>query len=683
MSAEHSVPSGPDSEWIPRDTTRAEQPEEAFRENRQWVGRGNAFMSKVDGDAYFMTGAGLPDDAVTEHVSKPRLREGPYPADEVAGRLRAFVEPPSQPQARKTLDHRILLFRAEDGAGAGTAAFALLAERHGTGGITGLDPAEDPARWRPKGGRGYLLQGLSQQAADSLGDVALRGLADLLRRAGAHLVVTVGMEVRLPADTLSWQVTHLPPPPYNVAAGHLRRMAGEGELNGGQLSAALRHLASREFTDHMRTHPFPRDGVELAEELGRAVVSERPAASVLEDLRLGGDAAAGTALEKVRHSADAVSLIAAVALLHCQDRTAVGGLAAELRPLLDERAGAAPTAERPDVLGPSFEERLKAVGASTLPRKPGGGRRYRYWVQPVVFSGRHRPRALLRRLWLEHEGMSELLWRALDALPYQPGVDMAAGRAIGDVLAHATGPGALRRLEPFAESGKRWQRRLVAIALGEVAQYAGLGGAVQGQLRLWSGRRAENIRCTVAETCASSYGLARPAAALGLLDEILGGSEKDEVRSLRAAVSFALSVLLTEEPNHAPVLGKAAEWLASEQGTLRHAFAAEMVCDMAVSTFPRPGRSGPRKVSLADVMGTHPRQALVLVALALDTPATYEAVAQGLLAIEDDPGLRHRAAFPSFLSELSDAAREQRGFKRLMLHRHLNRTTLQQERTAS
>ncbi|MFH0177353.1 hypothetical protein [Streptomyces cacaoi] len=681
----NAPPSGPSES-----TTVAVRPETAFQDNQQRVGQGTAFLGEVHGDAYFMTG--LLDDAVTERVLKPRLREGPYPGDEVDRRLRGFVEPPSHARSRKVLDGRVLLLSAENGTGSGTAAFALLAERYGTGGITGLDPMENPAHWRPKEGRGYVLQGLSQEAADSLREVTLIGLADLLRRAGARLVVTVGREVRLPAGLHAWQVPYVPPPPFDVAVRHLHVMAEAGELTREQLSTALGHLSCDEFSAHLRAHPLPADGVELAEGLATALLSEKPVATVLEDLRLGGDEAANAALDKARHSVDTVSLLAAVALLHRQDRTVIEPFAARLRPLLEERSGvmasssgspsprASPAQpERADVLGLSFEERLTAVGAELLAPEAGAARGYRYSVRPVVFSGRHRPEALLRRLWLDYEGLSELMWSALEALPYQPGVDLAAGRAIGTVLAHATGPSALRRLTPFAASNRRWQRRLVAFALGEAVQQPGLGGATQELLRQWSRSRQVTIRCTVAETCGATYGLARPEAALRLIDAVLDGPQGDAEPVLWTAVSFALSVLLTEEPNHAPVLDKVAGWLASEPGTLRHAFAAEVIDAMARQTFPRPGRSGPRKVSLAEVMENHPRQTLALVAQALETPATYEAVVEGLLAIERDPQLRRRAAYTSFLSALAERASARRGITRLMLRRHRHRTALAPE----
>ncbi|MFD5556187.1 hypothetical protein ACFWIA_20390 [Streptomyces sp. NPDC127068] len=656
----------------------AETAGDAYRDNRQQVqGGGAAVMGDVHGD--LIVGV-----SVSEQVLKPVLREGPYPADQVTSRLCGFVEPTSHVRCRKVLDGRVLLLRAQSGTGAGTAGFALLAERHGVAGVTGLDPQADLASWKPKEGRGYLLQGLSPEAAATLNDVKLTALADLLHRAGAHLVVTVGEEVGLPADTRPWQVVHGPPPPREVAVTHLHALVDTGRLTGAGLSTALAHLESEEVSAYLAAHRLPGDGAELAAELAAAVRADRPAATALEGLRLGSDTAARLALDKARHSADSVALLVAVALLPRQDRTVITRFAARLRPLLGEPAEAGPAGERPDrpdVLGPSLADRLAAVGARLLPREHGSAHRHRYPVQRVDFAGRHRPEALLRQLWLDHERLPELVWRTLSDLPHQPGTDLAAGRSIGTVLAHATGPDALDQLAPFAVSSLRWQRRLVAFALGEAAQHVDSQGAVREQLRRWSRSRQVNVRCTVAETCAGTYGLARPAGALRLLDAVLDGP-RDEltVRNVHPAVSFALSVLLTEKPNRVPVLDQLDRWLRADGGTQRHAFAAEAVEAMALSTFPLPGRSGPRKVSLADVIVEHPQQALALVSEALDVPDLRESVTDGVLDVEEDPRPQVRAAFPAFLSALAGTFSAHHGPPPFLLRRH-RRRSLTHERT--
>ncbi|MFI9181141.1 hypothetical protein ACIGXG_02880 [Streptomyces goshikiensis] len=644
-------------------------------------------MGNVGGDFTYLNISAWNDEA-TEQILKPRLREGPYPAEEVRGRLYGFVEPPSYARCRKALDSRIVLLRARAGTGVGTAAFALLAERHGEGGVTGLDAMADLSAWRPKAGRGYLLQGLPVASARSLDDVRLAGLAEALRGAGAHLVVTLAQDARLPSDASRWEEVHTPPGPHEVAERRLRLAAGEGGLDGSQLDAALRNLASPGFTDYLSTHPLPGDAVDLSDGLRQSAQTSAPIGSVLEDLLTGTEDAARSALAQARHSADKVSLMAAVALLPGQDRTVIEQFATVMRPLIGARAartGQNETSEdqSPDVLGPSFEERLEAIGARPLAPRSSPSDRYRYPVQPIVFSGRHRSATLLRHLWLDFEGMPEALWGALEQLRYQPGLDLAAGVAIGRVLAHATGPGALTQLDRFASSDDRWRRRLVAVALGELVQHPLVSGAVKEHMRRWSSRSSVVLRCTVAETCGGSYGLARPAVALKLLDNVLDGSSAELDAKLRSAVSFALGALLTEEGNHIEVLEAVTRWLEAGRGTPRHTLAVHVIHSMSLSTFPQPGTPGAVRISLTRTLERHPAQGFALVVLGLDDPATYEAVAQGLGRAEADPDMFQRTAFDHLLSELSRTARHRRGVIRFLLGRHRDHTNASRRRSAS
>lgn len=662
--------------------------EAPYRDNRQQLDQGLAVMGPVTGNINVINGASL-DEAATNEILQPRLREGPYPADDVHARLEGFVEPPTYAQCRKALDSHILLLRAGGGTGASTTAFALLAERYGADGITGLDSPDDLGRWRPRDGRGYLIQELSPAAAASLGEVVLTALAGVLRRSGAHLVITVRAETALPADTVPWQIVHRPPSSAAVATRRLNTMVNAGELRPEQCAVALRHLASADFSGYLHAHPLPGDGVEVAEGLRDLVLSGKPAADVLADLHTGSPAAARQALAEVCDRADSVSLMAAIALLSEQDRTVVEEFGAMLRHRLDERGGPAPVmAGRPehphglgaageqpqrrrDLLGPAFEDRLKAVGAHLLPLRFEAAQRYP--VQPVEFSGRHRSDVLLRCLWLDYEGMAGLLWRTLQDLPHHPGMELSAGQAIGKVLAQATGPNSLRQLHSFAESQKRWQRRLVAYALGEMVQHSALTRAVRDQLRLWSRAASVPLRCTVAETCAGSYGLARPEAALKLLDAVLDKPDKELESRLRTAVSFALSALLSESANHDLVLDRLREWQLAGPGTQRHALAAHAVSSMSLTAFPAPSAPaapGVRRLRLADLIQDHFEQALDLVVTALDDPAVHTRVAAGLSLIENDPDPRHRAALTHFLVELAATARSHRGVRRFFLHRH-------------
>ncbi|PJE96961.1 hypothetical protein CUT44_15545 [Streptomyces carminius] len=645
-------------------------PAGVYEGNQQDV-RGVGVTGNVHGSIYYNV---LPtaDDATAE-VLRPRFREGPYPARDVEERLRAFVEPPSFPQCRKILDRRVLLLRGDGGTGTGTAAFALLRERHGADGITGLDTGQDLTRWSPSAARGYLLQWLEPDVAENLSEVALNALDDRLRGIGAHLVVTLRRESPLPHGTESRQVPHVPPSAYDVAQKHLRTMVRTGGLTAEQLSTALSHLNGDEFRDHLGPGSSPAVGAGVAEALRDVASGTRNVPDAVAGLPSSAAETTAKVLNEVRGNADGLALTAAVALLERQDRTVVTRFAARLRPALAARTGQTAPVPGPetDLLGRSLEERLGQVGAHTLPRRIDRVGAYRYWTQPVMFRHRYQADEILRRLWLDHEGMADTLLDVLRQSAYQQGMDLTAGTALGKVLCHATGAGALGQLYGFASSDTRWQRRLVAYALGEVSQHSELSSAVRQQLRQWSRSPNPNLRCTAAETCAGSFGLAHSDQALGLLDTVLGAqpSGTDFEPRLRSAVSFALGVLLSEQANDEKVLDRLVRWLTAPSGTPRHTYAVSVLESLASGAFPERSPQGGRRLSLAGLVCEAPRAVLPLVLASLDDPALYDTVAKGLLDAEAAAEPQRLTRFDSFYAALSETAAKQRGVIRFVLSR--------------
>ncbi|WNI16827.1 hypothetical protein [Actinacidiphila sp. ITFR-21] len=660
--------------------------EAAYEGNRQRVtGNGFAFMGMAR-DIYVHA----PPEEAGDVVPGPRFREGPYPADEIEDRLRGFVQPPSYPASRDILERGPLLLRGADGTGAGTAAFALLRERFGPSGISGLDPVLDLTRWSPSAARGYVLQGLSPEAADALSGNTLVALADDLRRAGGALVVVVGREQRLPRDTSPWQVPHVPPPAYEVARSLLLSMAEHGTLPAQLLETVLAHLGEPRFTGYLGAGQLPSVAVDVARELRDVALGEQPVEQAVENLRLGGSRAAQETLDAVRGSAEGLAFAAAVALLEYQDRTVIHRFAVGLRERIAERtprggvlpAPASGGTGHPDLLGRSFEDRLADVRAKLLPRRVvpvGGGR---YWSQPVVFQGSHQAEFLLRRLWWDYDGMDEVIWTVLQDMPYQPGVDLAAGQALGRTLRHSTGPRWLQSLYGFATSDYRWQRRLAAYALGEVAQSPDLSGAVRAQLREWSRRRNVSLRCTVAETCAGSFGLSSPAAALSLLGAVLNGGADELTANLRNAVSFALNVLIEEEANRTAVLDLLTGWLAEPAGSLRRAYAVHAVTSLGVSASTGQFRPGAPRLPLAELVTTQEEGLPALITAALENPAAHGAMAEALTALALSPDTGLRTATSELLAAVSDASAGRPGVVAFLLARYRARTTYQtSERT--
>ncbi|GAB2887773.1 hypothetical protein [Streptomyces mayteni] len=645
--------------------------------NHQRIDQGAAVQGNVHGGINLMFGNS--EFAAAEKVVKPRFREGPYPAEDVAERLRTFVEPPSIGRCRDTIDRRrVLLLAGSHGSGVSTAAFALLRERIGgdsegdSGGqIIGLDPSSSLTDLKPSKACGYLVRGLSAESAKALTDVALAALQNRLRAANAHLVIIVDPALRLPGSTARWRADHEPPLASDVARVHL----AAAELTEEQLSIAMADLGHPLVKGHLEGQP-PGVGVEVAEELRHVALGDRQLPEAMTNLTRNAAGEATDTLLEVRTDADGLALATSIALLERQDRTLITRCAAELRPLLDPPPDDPPRddadrnrgrkhdrdrhrdrdRDRDDVLGDDLTTRLHKINAQALPRVVESGSRYwyRYWVEPVAFRRKHLAETILARLWLDHDGIGDavLTWLLAESTRYSPGMDYVAGLAIGRVLRRATGPDVLRQLAPLAASSDRWRRRLVAYALNEAAEDGLLAGAVRDQLWDWSYSKDDHLRATVADTCAGGFGLVRPERTLRMLDHVLDGPDRYTVRT---AVSQALAVLLTEAANTELVLATYAEWIARPEDGGQRAYALGAIPQLITEFL---------QLDVDD-----PGPLLPLVIRSLDDDQARQAVVDVLLRAERSliPGTRARAT--ALITALATAAGDRRGVRALLVAR--------------
>jgi hypothetical protein len=635
--------------------------------NRQGVGQGAAVGRDVLGDVVINM---LSRDGDADgQILKPRLREGPYPAEDVEDRLRGFVTPPSHRACLDTLTtRRVLLLRGEAGTGTSTAALALLREVAGGRGITGLS-FTDLAKWKPSAG-GYLSQGLDPETVGRLDEVALHELVGRLGAAGAYLVVIVDRSTVLPRALSPWCGVHTPPDPADVARTRLRGFAEQRALSGEELEVALALLDRTEFKDYLAASRSPLAGTEVADELREVAVGDRSVEEAAENLRLGTREAAVRLLTDVRKNPADLALTAALALLERQDRSEVERFTAPLRARITERVPAGASAPEGDLLGRHIDERLAAVRAQLLPRVPQSGSTYRYWAEPVAFRGRHLADEVLRRLWLDYEGFSDVLLTWLAGLPYVPGLDRIAGQRIGRVLCQASGPYALQGLTLFAKSTLAWQRRLAGFALVEAAQDAVLSPQVRSQLRGWGKGTNQQLRCTAAETCAAGLGLALPDFTLGLLSGILDQDERPGSTDVRTAVSAAIGVLLTEDANREPVLRCLAAWLTEPSGAPRREYAIRGVRDLCGDGFPAVKRTGVRRLTFHELYAAGAWETLLpLVGAALDDPTVRKTVMTALLAVEEAPDAGGDERLEEFFRALAEAGGGQRGLVRVLIER--------------
>jgi hypothetical protein len=516
-------------------------------------------------------------------------------------------------------------------------------------------------RWTPSSDGGFLAQGLEPEVAERLDVVAVNQLAERLVAARAYLVVVVDRATVLSPALAEWCRDHVPPDRAEVARERLRAFAARGTLDAEELATATALLDEPAFKEHLAESRSPVAGVEVADELREVAAGRRTVEEAAENLRLGTREAAVALLGKVRRNADDLALAAALALLEHQDRSEVERFTALLRARISERLPAAQPPAGDDLLGRHIDDRLKAVDARLLPRAPESGRSYRYWAQPVAFRGRHLADEVLRRLWLDYEGFSDVLLTWLAELPYAPGLDRIAGQRIGRVLCEASGPYALRQLDVFAKSGRAWQRRLAGFALVEVAQDAVLSSSVRSLLRQWGRGAGPELRSTVAETCAAGLGLALPDFTLALLAGVLDPGDRPDNGDVRRAVSAALGVLLTEDANRGPVLRSLTDWLGEPSGTPRRAYAVQGVLELCGDGFPAVPRAGIRRLTFHELYATDWESLVPLVLAALDDTALRTPVAEALRAVETAPDAGGGDRLNDFLAELGTARGGHRG----------------------
>ena len=104
---------------------------------------------------------------------------------------------------------------------------------------------------------------------------------------------------------------------------------------------------------------------------------------------------------------------------------------------------------------------------------------------------------------------------------------------------------------------------------------------------------------------------------------------------------------------------------------------------MSEQTFPRPGRRGPTKLSLDELLLDHPEHTVPLVTHALLTETSHKAVSDRLLALAAHPDPRRRAALSAVVQELHRTAPRHRDVVRFLLRVHRHRTYAAPEEDAS
>ncbi|MGC5285704.1 hypothetical protein [Micromonospora sp. DT231] len=177
------------------------------------------------------------------HASVGRL-----PAVDVDHALRYFAPPDGYVRAAVLLREQGLVFlTGDEGTGRRASAFALLRDRIGTDGrINGLSPAVSLAQLVESefvSGRGYVVLDWLGEKRDGVVQAFDAGrLADRLKRAGAHLVVTTDQRATARRDLGSFTVQWSPPDPSSIFQVYLERAGTLAEAEIDLVSARIAEL---------------------------------------------------------------------------------------------------------------------------------------------------------------------------------------------------------------------------------------------------------------------------------------------------------------------------------------------------------------------------------------------------------------------------------------------------------
>ncbi|GAA3889217.1 hypothetical protein [Streptomyces sedi] len=520
-----------------------------------------------------------------QHVSNTRgarqgrrasIQEGPIFAEEILEAQHGFAEPEWFAHALRRLDTGLLVLSGAPGAGRRTAALNLLHRHCGSMTLRAVDGTVDLSRWHPSGQqvRGYLVDGLSVPR-QLLEGWRVNQLISRLRDAEARMVIVIPDAHDLHRD-LKAALRHPPlrcvPPPAS-------------EVFQARLAARIPHDARRQrlldsvggetLKELLAQQLAPRDVVELVEELASGNTDGR---RLRERMSFLAEEEARALIQRSRESSGDLAFLLATSVFEGLDYRVVREEADRLLELADGRLdhvipGSRQEEEsRPNpqyVLNHSLRDLTSNIDAEVMPAEVNSAAGYDYAVEPVRFARHGQAEAVLRHVWRQYGQMARLITEWLEKVPGEKELVRPVGRTMGMAAQWGGGRRALAHISTLAKSERRTSQQIAAVALGIASDDPVLAGEIRYRLAGWSGRQSAHVRSTVALTCASPYGIARPRHALRLLGDVLRGTDAVGEYRVTNAVVVALSELF-RAGNQTEVLERLSSWaeIPGDRGTV-------------------------------------------------------------------------------------------------------------------
>ncbi|TJZ41921.1 hypothetical protein FCH28_36020 [Streptomyces piniterrae] len=480
------------------------------------------------------------------------VRVAEMPSEELDETTQTYVRAPDHAALAHTVaaGSRVVLLRGAEGIGKYAMARAVLVESSCRR-LYRLDPTADLKRFDAQTvptGAGFVLENLTQSAADRLTPFDLRSLDAALRKRDGRLVLTMSSKVRLPDADLERMVTEVTvrPDACEVVRTHLLWRSGPGQ------AARARRLLGRPEVADLIEGMAQAPALSRAAEAGRLLAEltgpdedlARRVAERLERLDLCDARSIVPWLEELPDLATQC-LAVSTAVFGGEAYETVASLAERLRELLQPPE----TAEHPDrprnqPFTSSGSQRLKAIHATLIDSEVAtrhGGARGRV----VRFQDPDTALRVLEVVWAEYDALREVLpvWLRRCAAHQLPTVGVRAAVAAGVLAQRAFEAIRAQVLMPWAMDREPRLWHAAATALYVAAEDAVHTEAVRNLVTAWSGAGAESrLRAVAARSWRILFEKEGAEQAWALLHALAGAEELDVVDAVCTSVTEYLAL---------------------------------------------------------------------------------------------------------------------------------------------
>ncbi|UGQ13547.1 hypothetical protein LO772_08055 [Yinghuangia sp. ASG 101] len=503
-----------------------------------WNGGGPLYLSynHVGRASTAVVGSQVHDGVHTESAAKggyaPRVRAGLVRAEEVDFVERHFADPPGYHQVLKRLRDGLLLLVGRPGSGRRTTAVHLLIDCE-TQRIVALEPEYDLTRLTGgdlRKGTGYLLELPDPALLEAYGPAEIAFLADELKDAGAHLVVTAPNDGAPPSGWQTYLCPGAPPEPTAVLSQFLT------EHIGRTWQADHPGLVDDAVRDMLGACRGPSEAASLALDLIGVAHGRYDKQRLLADSGAQGRRAVADWFA-AHQEPEAWAFVLAAAVFEGHDYSVIAErarvLGGYLRRLEDfsRPPGTASTGQNGQQAGGGPVSRstwLQTIGADLdIGDEVETRHSVRYRIEPVRFVRLHWATTILEHAWREYPVLRQPLMAWLADTPTHRSAHLVAGMVAGRLLGSTRG---YRPLAPLSgwTTRDRHRREMAASALGVAAEDEITATQVRRLLSRWSRADAgAGLRLTAALAYGGSFGASYPDLALKRLVKLAGTAEPE------------------------------------------------------------------------------------------------------------------------------------------------------------